>query len=116
MITSSTYSSNKLKQILENKTQHFVVKSYLTTAFEYDRKVPEYWLYWYNPNKGQDDDNPHYRFLSNKKMNKKELKLFYDILNTYICKIERKDGNVWHHKEIGFSKDKVVFKQLKLWY
>lgn len=116
MSTPSTYSSNKLKQILENKTQHFVIKSYLTTAFEYDRKVPEYWLYWYNPNKGADDENPHYRFLSNKKMNKKELKLFYDILNMYVCKIERKDGNVWHHKEIGFTKDKVVFKQLKLWY
>lgn len=114
--TSSKYCSNKLEEIVKNKTEHFVIKSYLTTTFEYDRKIPEYWVYWYNPNKGPDEENPKYRFLSNKKMNKKEIKFFYDIINSYASAIDNKDGNVWHHKKIGFSKDKVVFKQLKFWY
>ena len=116
MSTSSTYSSNKLYEILQNKTQHFVIKSYLTAVFEYERKVPEYWLYWYNANKKQDDDNPHYRFLSHKRMNKKETKYFLDNIHQYIMDIDRKDGNVWSHKEIKFNKEKVVFRQLKFWY
>lgn len=116
MSTSSTYSTNKLKQILENKTQHFIIKSFLTTAFEYDRKIPEYWMYWYNANKGTDDENPQYRFLSNKKMNKKELRFFYDNIKFYKIEIDGKDGTVWSNTEIGFEKNKVVFKQLKFWY
>jgi len=114
--TSSTYSSNKLYQILQNKTQHFIIKSYLTSAFEYDRKVAEHWIYWYNINKGQDEENPQYRFLSNKKMNKKELRFFYDNIFQYKEEINGSDGIVWSHKDIEFNKSKVVFKQLKFWY
>ena len=116
MSTSSTYSSNKLQQILQNKTQHFVIKSYLTTAFEYDRKIAEYWVYWYNENKGADEENPQYRFLSNKKMNKKELRFFFDNVDQYNAEVNEDYGTVWSNKEIGFNKDRVVFKQLKLWY
>lgn len=114
--TTSKYCSNKLQEVLNNKTEHFIIKSFVRAAFEYDREIPEYWIYWYNPNKGPDIENPQYRFLSNKKMNKKEVRLFYDILTSYIPVIHNKDGNVWHHKDIGFSKNKVVFKQLKFWY
>jgi len=114
--TSSKYCSNKLEEIVKNETEHFIIRSYLTASFEYDRKIPEYWIYWYNPNKGQDEENPQYRFLSSKKMNKKEVRFFYDILTSYISIIMNKDGDVWQHKDIGFNKNKVVFKQLKLWY
>jgi hypothetical protein len=114
--TTSKYCSNKLQEVLNNKTEHFIIKSFVTAAFEYDRKIPEYWLYWYNPNKGANEENPQYRFLSNKKMNKKEVRFFYDVLTSYEPIITNKDGNVWHHKDIKFSKNKVVFKQLKLWY
>lgn len=114
--TSSKYCSNKLEEIVKNGTEHFIIRSYLTAAFEYDRKIPEYWIYWYNPNKGQDEENPQYRFLSSKKMNKKEVRFFYDILTSYEPVVTNKDGNVWHHKDIGFCKKKVVFRQLKLWY
>lgn len=78
--------------------------------------MAEYWIYWYNANKGQDEDNPQYRFLSNKKMNKKELRYFFDNMSQYKYEIDGKDGSVWSHKEIKFNKDKVVFKQLKFWY
>lgn len=112
MSTSSTYSSNKLKQILEHRTQHFIIRSYLTTKFEYERKEPEYFLYWFNINSGIDSELMKYKFLSYKKMNKKEVRLFYDILTSYVCAIESKDGNVWHHKDIGFDKEKVKINQL----
>jgi hypothetical protein len=114
--TTSKYCSNKLDEIVNNETEHFIIRSYLTAAFEYDRKIAEYWLYWYNPNKGTDEENPQYRFLSNKKMNKKEVRLFYDNLTSYSSVIKNKDGDVWQHKNIGFSINKVVFKQLKFWY
>lgn len=114
MSTSSTYSSNKLKQILENKTQHFIIRSFLTTKFEYDRKEPEYFLYWFNANRGIDLELMQYKFLSYKKMNKKEVRLFYDIITFYVSAINTKDGNVWHHKDIGFDKEKVRINQLFL--
>lgn len=78
--------------------------------------MAEYWLYWYNVNKGQDEENPHYRFLSNKKMNKKELRYFFDHINQYNLQIDRNDGSVWEHKQIKFNKDRVVYRQLKFWY
>lgn len=116
MSTSSTYSSNKLKEILDNKTQHFIIKCFITAAFEYDRKITEYWLYWYNANKGADEENPQYRFLSSKKMNKKEMAFFMSNLSLYNRDIDSNDGCVWTNKQLGFNKEKVVFKQLKLWY
>lgn len=78
--------------------------------------MAEYWIYWYNANKGPDEENPQYRFLSHKKMNKKELRFFFDKIAEYKMQIDRKDGCVWEHKEIKFNKNKVVFKQLKFWY
>jgi len=107
MSTSSTYSSNKLKQVLENNTQHFVVKSFLTTEFEDNRKVPEYHLYWVNLNKGIDEETMRYKHLSNKKMNSKEMKLFQDNIHNYNEEIQEGSGSVWEHKTLGFDKELV---------
>ena len=107
MSTSSSYSSNKLKQVLTNGTQHFVIKSYTYTAFEYDRKVPEYHLYWINLNKGLLEDMPMYQRLSCKHMNKKELKYFNSIIDQYEQKISNDEGIVWENKKLGLNKDLV---------
>ena len=107
MSTPSTYSSNKLKQVLENNTQHFVIKSFLTTTFEYDRKEPEHHLYWVNLNKGVDEETMRYKHLSNKKMNSKELQFFYDNIHNYNEEIQQDSGSVWEHKTLGFDKELV---------
>lgn len=107
MSTSSAYSSNKLKQVLNNNTQHFIIKSFLTTAFEYDRRIPEYHLYWINLNKGLLEGMPMYQRLSCKQMNKKELSYFWSIAHEYKVVIEGEDGIVWENKKLGLNKDLV---------
>lgn len=107
MSTSSAYSSNKLKQILDNGTQHFIIKSYIYPAFEYGRKKSEYHIYWVNMNKGAFEENPRYQHLSCKIMNKKEMKLFLSILDQYEKKIDSNQGIVWENKKLGLDKNLV---------
>lgn len=114
MSTSSVYSSNKLRDVIKNETQHFVIKSYITAAFETERKKSEMHLYWYNRNSSYEIELGSYHSLSFKKMNKKELNLFYSIIDDYSIEIDRKDGTVWHHKKIGFNKELVKSYQLRL--
>lgn len=114
MSTSSVYSSNKLRDVLKDKTQHFVIRSYMTASFEYDRRKEEMHLYWYNRNSCFDLELGKYQNMSFKKMNKKELKLFSSIIDQYIKTIDDEDGCVWEHKEIGFNKELVKTYQLSL--
>ncbi len=110
MSTSSAYSSNKLKQVLENKTQHFILKSFVYPAFEYQRKKSEYHLYWINMNKGVFEEYPKYKNMSCKMLNKKEMKLFLSILDDYHQAVNNKYGIVWENKKLGLDKDLVHIK------
>ena len=114
MSTTSAYSSNKLKQIIDNKTYHFITKSYVFPSFEYTRRKSEYHLYWYNAKKGIYNDLHRYQCLSHKLLNKKEMRLFLDSQNVYNKEIDSEDGIIWVHKEIGFDKRKVLIDQYKL--
>ena len=114
MSTTSAYSSNKLKQIIDNKTFHFIAKSFIFPAFEYNRKKSEYHLYWYNAKKGIYNDLHRYQCLSHKLLNKKEMKLFLDNQDIYNKEIDSNDGIIWVHKEIGFDKRKVLIEQYKM--
>jgi hypothetical protein len=114
MSTSSTYSSNKLRQVIENGTQHFIAKSFITTAFECDIKVPEYHLYWINLNKSTFEDMQCYQRMSFKLMNKKELKYFKSKINDYEVKKDNRYGVVWENKKLGFDKTLVLINQLSL--
>ena len=107
MSTSSAYSKNKLQDVLNNKTEHFILKSYVMTVFEHDRKEPEYHLYWYNKNAGNNPEHPEYIMISHKKMGKKELRFFRSIIDQYKRCNECEDGVVWEHKELGFNKKRV---------
>lgn len=108
MSTSSAYSSNKLKQVLENKTQHFILKSFVYPAFEYQRKKSEYHLYWINMNKGVFEEYPKYKNMSCKMLNKKEMKLFMSVLDQYNQAVNNKYGIVWENKKLGLDKDLVL--------
>jgi hypothetical protein len=111
MSTSSAYSSNKLKQVLENKTQHFILKSFVYPAFEHQRKKSEYHLYWINMNKGVFEEYPKYKNMSCKMLNKKEMKLFMSVLDQYNQAVSNKYGIVWENKKLGLDKDLVRIKQ-----
>ncbi len=113
MSTSSKYSSNKLKQVIENNTQHFIIRSYVSAAFEYDRKVYEYHLYWYNANKGKFEDMHCYQCMSFKQLNRKEIKYFKSILDEYNKVVDNKYGCIWENKKLGFNKTLVHINQLK---
>ena len=114
MSTSSAYSSNKLQQILDNGTQHFIIKSYIYPAFEHQRKKAEYHLYWVNMNKGVFEDMPRYRHMSFKMLNKKEMKLFISIMDQYHTPINNNKGIVWENKKLGFDKTLVKNNQIRL--
>lgn len=114
MSTTSAYSSNKLKQVIDNETQHFIVKSYITAKFDYDRAKPEYHLYWYNDKKGVYEDIPKYQYLSFKELNKKEKKYFDSIRDEYFLAKETKDGCVWENKKLGFNRSLVRVNQYKI--
>jgi hypothetical protein len=109
MSTSSAYSSNKLKQVLENKTQHFILKSFVYPAFEHERKKSEYHLYWINMNKGVFEEYPKYKNMSCKMLNKKEMKLFLSVLNEYHQAVNNKYGIVWENEKLGLDKDLVKY-------
>lgn len=109
MSTSSAYSSNKLKQVLENKTQHFILKSFVYPAFEHQRKKSEYHLYWINMNKGVFEEYPKYKNMSCKMLNKKEMKLFLSMLDEYHQAVNNNYGVVWENKKLGLDKDLVKY-------
>lgn len=114
MSTSSKYSPNKIKQVIENGTQHFVLKCYITASFEFHRKKSEYYLYWFNKNAGIDPEIMIYKNISCKKIGKSELRYFL-INSDHYNKIDfGDDGCIWEHKEIGFNKGLVKITQLSL--
>lgn len=113
MSTSSKYSSNKLKQVIENGTQHFVAKSFITAVFDYDQYITEYHLYWYNSNKGVFEDMQCYQQMSFKQLNTKEQKYFKSIEDQYNKVLDNKYGVVWENKKLGFNKTLVQINQLK---
>jgi len=112
--TSSSYSSNKLKQVIKNNTPHFILKSYISTKFEFDRRVPQYHLYWYNCKKQIFEDNHKYKSMSCKEMNKKEKFFFKSILDEYRETLNNRHGVVWENKKLGFDKTLVILNQLML--
>jgi hypothetical protein len=114
MSTSSKYSSNKLKQVINNNTQHFVSRSFISASFEYDRKVYEYHLYWYNANKGKFEDMHCYKSMSFKLLNNKEIKYFKSIIDEYDKVVDNRYGCIWENKELGFNKAAVQIFQLTL--
>lgn len=114
MGTSSKYSSNKILQIIEDKTQHFIIKCYITAAFEHERRKSEYYLYWINTNQKSDIISGKYKYLSFKKMGNKEISFFNDNIKEYTLAIDSDDGYVWDHKSIGFKKDIVKAIQLSI--
>jgi len=114
MSTTSSYSKNKLKEVIKNGTQHFITKSYIKAAFDYDRHITEYHLYWVNTNKGVFEDCNKYHCMSFKEMNKREKKHFMSILDDYKKSLENNHGCVWENKKLGFNKTLVLVKQLNL--
>jgi len=114
MSTKSSYSSNKINQVIENGTHHFVSKSYVSTKFDHDRRKPEYYLYWVNLKKGVFESDPKYHRMSCKPMNTKEKKYFKSILSEYREAVNNKYGVIWENKQLGFDKSIVVLSQLKI--
>lgn len=114
MSTSSKYSPNKVKQVIENGTQHFVLKCFITPSFEYNRKKSEYYLYWFNKNAGIDTESMRYKNMSSKKIGRSEIKYFLSIIESYQLNDFGEDGCIWHHKQIGFDKSQVVISQLSI--
>jgi hypothetical protein len=113
--TSSKYKPNKLEEVIINNTQHFVARSYFSPIFESEHTRSEYHLYWYNRNKKIDDDLMRYRCLSSKKMNKKEVRTFFEKRDLYFVDLSNKYGDIYVNKKIGFYKGLVKFtRQLNL--
>lgn len=113
MSTSSKYSSNKLKEVIKNGTQHFIAKSFITAAFDYDHYITEYHLYWYNSNKGKFEDMHRYQQMSFKELNNKEKKYFKSIEDQYNKVVDNRHGTIWENKKLGFNKTLVHINQLK---
>jgi hypothetical protein len=114
MSTKSSYSSNKLNQVIENGTHHFISKSYVSAKFDHDRKKSEYYLYWVNLKKGVFESDSKYHRMSCKPMNAKEKKYFKSILDEYRETLNNRHGVVWENKKLGFDKTLVVVPQLRL--
>lgn len=114
MSTSSSYSSNKLLQVIDDKTQHFIAKSYITAIFESDRYITEYHLYWYNKNKGTFEEDDGYVKMSYKQMNKNEIRFFFSIEDNYKIVLENKHGFVYNDKSLVFDKSKVILSQFSI--
>ena len=99
---------------MDDKTQHFIAKSYITPAFESTEYVTEYHLYWYNSNKNSFEEGYGYTRMSYKKMNKKELSFFRDVSEKYELVLENEHGCVWENKYLGFDKSKVILSQFSI--
>jgi hypothetical protein len=52
---------------------------------------------------------PKYRHMSFKMLNKKEMKLFFLIMDQYHMPINNKQGIVWENKKLGLDKDLVRY-------
>jgi hypothetical protein len=112
MGTSSKYSKNKIEQVIDDNTFHLITKSYISANFESERRKTEYHVYWVNENRGENEDLEGFKNLSNRKLNKNELKFFFNNIHLYELKEDNKYGCIWENKKIGFDKNKVIISQL----
>tara|TARA_R110002020_G_scaffold58337_3_gene159816 strand:- start:5756 stop:6106 length:351 start_codon:yes stop_codon:yes gene_type:complete len=106
----TTNDRNKLDFLSNRSVPHFILKSYITTIFEYNRKKEEYHIYWLNKRKKFFDDEFRYCSLSHKKMSKNELAFFKDNEEIYEQTLVNKYGAVWEHKDIRIEKNLFLSK------
>ena len=106
---------NLLKKFEETDVKFFVMKSYITAAFESDRKKPEYNIFFIKPNSIPDAYYLGYRDLKIRKMNRKEIEHFKRNIDNYNIKLKNEDGTVYNLKDRDFDKEHCTkFRQYSL--
>jgi|TARA_R100000081_G_C4769939_1_gene144930 hypothetical protein len=109
----TTKGRNKLDSLSSRSVPHFILKSYIQTIFEYERKKEEYHIYWLNKRRKFFDDEYKYCSLSYKKMTKNEISFFKNSLDSYKKALDNKYGCVWEHKDIEVRKSLFLSKFVK---
>jgi hypothetical protein len=113
---------NFLKKFEDNGDNFFVAKSYLTVGFEYDRKKPEFSIFYIKKNSSPDAYHREYKDLKVRKMNRKEIEYFKGRSDEYLeIKVNDKgedfseEGTVYHLRSNPFDKTKCkTYRQFSL--
>jgi hypothetical protein len=106
---------NVLRRFENDDTQFFVMKSYVSAAFETDRKKNEYHIFFIKKNSNPDAYHKGYMNLKIRKMNKKEIKYFLSKQEEYVVDLCNHDGVVYNLKSKPFDKSQCPrYKQFML--
>ena len=89
---------NVLRGMEKDDTSFFVMKSYITAAFEIERKKSEYHIFYIKYNSNPDAYYQGYMNLKMRKMNKKEVSYFKKNTGKYIEVMDNDDGTVYNLK------------------
>jgi hypothetical protein len=98
-------AKNTLKKFEDTDVQFFVMKSYLMTVFEHDRKKPQYHIYFIKKNSNPESYQQGYMNLKVRSMNKKEVQYFLATnKENYHTALENEDGAIYNFNERPFDK------------
>ena len=106
---------NVLKRLENNDDANFfVMKSFVTTVFESDRKKPEYHIFYIKKNSMPDAYFMNYRDLKSRRMNRIEVEHFLKNRHLYTDQVEYvkehdiEDGSIYNLKSKPFDKSQCV--------
>ena len=106
---------NFLKQFENDETEFFVMQSWITTIFDYDRKKEEYHIFFIKKNSNPDAYQQGYMNLKLRRMNRKEVAYFKENIELYNVELKNKDGTIYNYKDKPFDKSQCPkYKQFYL--
>lgn len=94
---------NALKKFENNDTEFFVMRSFITAAFEIDLKKAEYHIYYIKKNSNPDAYHKGYMNLKIRRMNRLEVEHFRKMIDSYKEVLINEDGTVFNFKKKPFD-------------
>lgn len=102
-----------LQQIIADGIPHFIAKYYVTAEMECDQFITKYEVYFRGDGKGRWSPSCEtHHGLQYLDLNKKEIRWIHDNMGRlYVKELSNSDGEIYVHKELGFSKLGIRKKQ-----
>lgn len=95
---------NFLKKLEDSEVDFFVMRSFLSPAFEFDKKKPVYHIYYIKKNSSPDAYHKGYMNLKIRAMNRMEASYFREHLHLYDEVMKNDDGTVFNFKTRKFDR------------
>lgn len=87
---------NSLKKLEDSEVDFFVMRSFLSPAFEFDKKKAVYHMYYIKKNSNPDAYHKGYMNLKMRQMNRMEVSYFRENMQSYHEALKKEDGTIFN--------------------